>query len=224
MVNSLSCAKVKPRELSDISLGAASTALLKTDHPMANVMSGIGMLTNPTSKLTTADDDNDGKPCCAVKMEVLDDFFGYGWDESTASAAVAAASNPFSSLLSNITPLSPPSSTVASSRCTVKVPLASEADLGSPLSYVSSMDTTFSPPAPNMASVSLAVATLTTSLTGISEVGPLRVIIPSPLPGPDTTSGSPASVALRSVSVSATTPSSASSSSSKKTVFTAKGM
>ena len=172
-----------------------------------------------------------------VKMEVLDDLFGsYGWDESAsamaAAVSAAASNNPFSSLLSQMTPLTSAStstiSTVATTKGTVKVPMASETSTTTEALPPQGVDTTFSPPPPPS---SLPTISLASSLTTES----LRVIIPSPHhPGPDTTTtmgGSP--VANHNNNHTPTTPAapttpssvaSSSSTSSKKTVFTAKGM
>lgn len=173
-----------------------------------------------------------------VKMEVLDDLFGsYGWDESAsamaAAVSAAASNNPFSSLLSQMTPLTSAStstiSTVATTKGTVKVPMASETSTTTEALPPQGVDTTFSPPPPPPSS--LPTISLASSLTTES----LRVIIPSPHhPGPDTTTtmgGSP--VANHNNNHTPTTPAapttpssvaSSSSTSSKKTVFTAKGM
>ena len=173
-----------------------------------------------------------------VKMEVLDDLFGsYGWDESAsamaAAVSAAASNNPFSSLLSQMTPLTSAStstiSTVATTKGTVKVPMASETSTTTEALPPQGVDTTFSPPPPPS---SLPTISLASSLTTES----LRVIIPSPHhPGPDTTTtmgGSPVANHNNNnhtptTPAAPTTPSSvasSSSTSSKKTVFTAKGM
>ena len=170
-----------------------------------------------------------------VKMEVLDDLFGsYGWDESAsamaAAVSAAASNNPFSSLLSQMTPLTSAStstiSTVATTKGTVKVPMASETSTTTEALPPQGVDTTFSPPPPPS---SLPTISLASSLTTES----LRVIIPSPHPGPDTTTTMGGSPVANHNNHTPTTPAppttpssvaSSSSTSSKKTVFTAKGM
>ena len=233
MVNSLTCAKVKPSHQIKLPLSVVTPITSNQEVPSIIVspqlgeeaaMSGLGMLTShpaaaTDSGLRTDDDMEDVKPSAAVKMEVLDDLFGsYGWDESASAvaaavSAAAVANNPFSSLLSQVTPLTPPPTltSTATTKGTVKVPLASEAS-------TEGVDTTFSPPP-------LPTLSLASSLTTDS----LRVIIPSPHPGPDTTTtmgGSPVANHTPTTPAAPTTPSSvasSSSSNSKKTVFTAKG-
>ena len=206
MVNSLVCAKVHNPTENNTAVMLSSASAASTAAAMAAAAS--------SSHHSNVNEDDKTSP--TVKMEVLDDLFNsYGWDESNSMAAAVAAAagvNNFS-LLGATSTISP--------KCTVKVPMASEADLGSPSSYVSSVDAAFSPPPmPNLA-------------VNIPEQ-PLRVIIPSPLPpGPDSSTngsstGSPASAAASNIktpgsTASAATPGVASSSSSKKTVFTAKG-
>merc|ERR1712223_99609 len=153
-----------------------------------------------------------------VKMEVLDDLFGpgYGWETADNNITAAASTLPastaaaaFSSLL-----MSPKSSSVATSKCTVKVPTESDFQA-------------FSPQPPNLSAISLAAA------AAMINEQPLRVVIPSPLPaGPDTTTATNSPIAAgasKTPVMAPTTPSSgsaasvaAASSSGKKTVFTAK--
>ena len=257
MVNSLTCsAKVKPSQIklpliSVTTISSLNQGLqvpsLSISAEAAAEMSGLAMLTDAigadhpaVSGLRNGNSESgllpggvglqDVKPVSSVvKMEVLDDLFGsYGWDESAsamaAAVSAAASNNPFSSLLSQMTPLTSATiSTMATTKGTVKVPMASEASTEVVVGP-QGVDTTFSPPPPPLPTISLAPSLTTESL---------RVIIPSPHPGPDTTTtmgGSPVANHHNhtpTTPVAPTTPSSvasSSSTSSKKTVFTAKGM
>ena len=233
MVNSLTCAKVKQLNQIKLPLSVTTTSSVQGDGQTiaasAEAVNGLGMLTQNNTELTglnrnpeSISEHHEAKPASAtVKMEVLDDLFGsYGWDESASavaaavSAAATVVNNPFSSLLSQVTPLTPPVAITATTKGTVKVPMATDGG-------TEGVDTTFSPPPP------LPTISLASSLTTDS----LRVIIPSPHPGPDTTTtmgGSPvANHTTPTTPAAPTTPSSvasSSSTSSKKTVFTAKGM
>ena len=262
MVNSLTCsAKVKPSQikLPLISVTTISSnhhqgqvvPSIAVSAEAAAEMSGLAMLTGSVPMTLSDPPDHtaagirngtesgsgglqDVKPAvsAAVKMEVLDDLFGsYGWDESAsamaAAVSAAASNNPFSSLLSQMTPLTSTATSAltstATTKGTVKVPMASETSTevgGGP----QGVDTTFSPPPPPLPTISLASSLTTESL---------RVIIPSPHPGPDTTTTMGGSPVANHNNHTPTTPAppttpssvaSSSSTSSKKTVFTAKGM
>ena len=234
MVNSLSCAKVSHVNFTDVSTvnrvtdvnavaAVAVSAGVGSNHQFAsnNVMlSASNLMASNPGGLGTIGNSNgphgqDDKSAI-VKMEVLDDLFGpgYGWetaDNNIAASIPASTAAAFSSLLMS------PTSTLATSKCTVKVP--TESDF-----------LTFSQQPPNLSAISLAAA------AAMINEQPLRVVIPSPLPtGPDTTTAtnSPIGVGMSKTPVmpTPTTPntthmassSAAASSSGKKTVFTAKG-
>jgi len=178
----------------------------------SNLSASVPGISNSPGGLHEVDD-----KAATVKMEVLDDLFGsgYGWDTAdhniavaTSAASTAAA---FSSLL-----MSPTSSmhSVATSKCTVKVPTES--------------DFQFSSKPPDLSAINIAAA------AAMLSEQPLRVVIPSPLPaGPDTTTATNSPIAVGGAGISVTSPpmmvqpttptsAPASSSGQKKTVFTAK--
>ena len=233
MVNSLSCAKVSHVNFTEVTavnraevnaavavsaaVGSANHNQFASNNVMLSASNTASIGGNATSSNSPGLHEDD--KTATVKMEVLDDLFGpgYGWETADNNITAAASTLPastaaaaFSSLL-----MSPTSSSVATSKCTVKVPTESDFQA-------------FSPQPPNLSAISLAAA------AAMINEQPLRVVIPSPLPaGPDTTTAtnSPIAAGASKTQVMApTTPSSgsaasvaAASSSGKKTVFTAKG-
>ena len=232
MVNSLSCAKVSHVNFTEVTAVnraevnaavAVSAAVGSANHNQFASNNVMLSASNPASNPGNATSSNspglhEDDKTATVKMEVLDDLFGpgYGWPETadnniTAASTVASTAAAFSSLL-----MSPTSSSVATSKCTVKVPTESD------------FQASFSPQPPNLSAISLAAA------AAMINEQPLRVVIPSPLPaGPDTTTATNSPIAAgasKTPVMAPTTPSSgsaasvaAASSSGKKTVFTAKG-
>ena len=231
MVNSLSVNRVNFTDVStvnrvtDVNAAAVTvSAAVGSNHQFAsnNVMLSASNLastlaSNPggIGNIGNSGLHEDDKSA-TVKMEVLDDLFGpgYGWetaDNSIAASIPASTTAAFSSLLMS------PTSTLATSKCTVKVP--TESDFHG-----------FSQQPPNLSAISLAAA------AAMINEQPLRVVIPSPLPtGPDTTTATNSPIGMGGsktpVMPTPTTPntphmassSAAASSSGKKTVFTAKG-
>jgi len=224
MVNSLSVNRVNFTDVStvnrvtDVNAAAVTvSAAVGSNHQFAsnNVMlSASNLASNPggLSNIGNSGLHEDDKSA-TVKMEVLDDLFGpgYGWetaDNNIAASIPASTAAAFSSLLMS------PISTLATSKCTVKVPTESDFH-----------GLAFSQQPPNLSAISLAAA------AAMLNEQPLRVVIPSPLPtGPDTTTATNSPIGVGGsktpVMPTLTTPHSssaaASSSGQKKTVFTAK--
>ena len=192
---------------------ASNNVMLSASNLASNLASNPGGLGNIGNSGLHEDDKS-----ATVKMEVLDDLFGpgYGWetaDNNIAASIPASTAAAFSSLLMT------PTSTLATSKCTVKVPTESDFQ-----------GLAFSQQPPNLSAISLAAA------AAMINEQPLRVVIPSPLPtGPDTTTATNSPIGMGGsktpVMPTPTTPNSthmasssaAASSSGKKTVFTAKG-
>lgn len=217
MVNSLSIAtKLDPNPTIGGGGGVPQLPLVPAPELSVVTTANMASATSPSAM----EEDCKG-PNGQIKLEVLDELFGYGWDENNLSVLPSNLS--FSSLtpVSSIAALATPPSLVISSAPTVQrsISLQNPPPLKLPMSPPSSVMSSLKSP-------SFSVSPSPPLLAGGSSSGAsnnlgnnhLRIVIPS---HPDTTTNNVTSP------LSAGSSSAGSSSQSlgggKKTVFTAKG-
>jgi len=225
MVNSLSCPKVT--NPTSQALPDLSNSSPMADINMSNGMNGPSGLVMANGTVASMSLPEECKP--EVKIEVLDELFGNGWEdhalamaaspssESSLSPSPPTALNPFvNSLLasSSSTPLNQGSLSIKSASTLLAVSTAqSSAAL-----------------AAAARSLKMPISTFASSLSGFAasgqgglvapDNGSLHIVIPSNNPGPDTTTVTSLSTDYKSPTI---IESAASSGSTKKTMFTAKG-
>ena len=238
MVNSLSCPKMSNSQTCPDLSNSSSMSDLNLSGMMGMINSQSGLVLGPSS-LSGMSMPEDCKPP-EVKLEVLDELFGSGWDDHGLSMAASPSSE------SSMSP-SPPST--YGSTNSYSASLMSAASQHHHLSLKSTstlLAVSSSPPEAVMAAARNLkmplsgdfLSTFASSLNGFTTQAPasvmsaamagsdnLHIIIPSTTPGPDTTSSNAAANAAMCSFKSPTseTSSAESSGSAKKTVFTAKG-
>jgi hypothetical protein len=234
MVNSLSCPKVtNPTSQALPDLGNPSAmAEMNMSGVLSNGMAGQSGLVMANGTVASMSMQEDCKP--EVKIEVLDELFGNGWEDH----ALAMAASPSSE--ASLSP-SPPtamnvfansllasSSTSPLNQATIAIKSASTL-----LAVTSAPSSVVLAAAARSMKVPISgdlVSTFASTLSGFSasgqaglvapDNGSLHIVIPSNNPGPDTTTVTTLSNDYKSPTI---IESAASSGSTKKTMFTAKG-
>lgn len=235
MVNSLSCPKVtNPTSQALPDLGNPSAmAEMNMSGVLANGMTGQSSLVMANGSVASMAMQEDCKP--EVKIEVLDELFGNGWEDH----ALAMAASPSSE--ASLSP-SPPTamnvfanSLLASSSANSTLNQATLAikSASTLLSVSTAPSSVVLAAAARSIKVPISgdlVSSFASSLSGFSasgqagllgtDNGSLHIVIPSNNPGPDTTTVTSLSNDYKSPTI---IESAASSGSTKKTMFTAKG-